>query len=185
MYFLGASALFRDGLNAIFAFGGVIAVTVYGMDAGTVLVFGVVINVVSAAGALAGGWLDDRIGPKAVVVGSLTSLVMVGFILLFASGTTMFWIFGLILGLFVGPAQASSRSYLSRLCRRPGGPAVRPVRDDRAGRLVHLAGPDRAVHGHRRGASRPAGDHPGAARGPGRAPAGAQAGARDGAAPAG
>ena len=116
VYFLGASALFRDGLNAIFAFGGVIAVTVYGMDAGTVLVFGVVINVVSAAGALAGGWLDDRIGPKAVVVGSLASLVVVGTILLFVSGTTMFWVFGLILGLFVGPAQASSRSYLSRLC---------------------------------------------------------------------
>lgn len=116
VYFLGASALFRDGLNAIFAFGGVIAVTVYGMDAGTVLVFGVVINVVSAAGALAGGWLDDRIGPKAVVVGSLASLVAVGMILLFVSGTTMFWVFGLILGLFVGPAQASSRSYLSRLC---------------------------------------------------------------------
>ncbi|MDQ4116547.1 MAG: MFS transporter [Actinomycetota bacterium] len=116
VYFLGASALFRDGLNAIFVFGGVIAVTVYGMDPGTVLVFGVVINVVSAAGALAGGWLDDRIGPKAVVVGSLTSLVVVGTILLFVSGTTMFWIFGLILGLFVGPAQASSRSYLSRLC---------------------------------------------------------------------
>ena len=116
VYFLGASALFRDGLNAIFAFGGVIAVTVYGMDAGTVLIFGVVINVVSAAGALAGGWLDDRIGPKAVVVGSLASLVTVGTILLFVSGTTMFWIFGLILGLFVGPAQASSRSYLSRLC---------------------------------------------------------------------
>ncbi len=116
VYFLGASALYRDGLNAIFAFGGVIAVTVYGMDPGTVLVFGVVINVVSAAGAFMGGWLDDRIGPKTVVVGSLTSLVVVGTILLFAYGTTMFWIFGLILGLFVGPAQASSRSYLSRLC---------------------------------------------------------------------
>lgn len=116
VYFLGASALFRDGLNTIFAFGGVIAVTVYGMDPGMVLVFGVVINVVSAAGALAGGWLDDRIGPKAVVVGSLAGLVVVGVILLFVSGTTLFWVFGLILGLFVGPAQASSRSYLSRLC---------------------------------------------------------------------
>ncbi|TCK23053.1 MFS transporter [Pseudonocardia endophytica] len=116
VYFLGASALFRDGLNAIFAFGGVIAVTVYGMDPGTVLIFGVVINVVSALGALAGGRLDDRIGPKAVVVGSLAGLVVVGLILLFVSGTTLFWVFGLILGLFVGPAQASSRSYLSRLC---------------------------------------------------------------------
>ncbi|MBW0101105.1 MFS transporter [Pseudonocardia sp. KRD291] len=116
VYFLGASALYRDGLNAVFAFGGVIAVTVYGMDPGTVLIFGVVINVVSALGALAGGWLDDRVGPKAVVVGSLAGLVIVGIILLFVSGPNAFWVFGLVLGLFVGPAQASSRSYMNRLC---------------------------------------------------------------------
>lgn len=116
VYFLVASALYRDGLNAVFAFGGVIAVTVYGMDAGTVLIFGVVINIVSALGALTGGWFDDRLGPKAVVVGSLVGLVVVGVVLLFVSGPTAFWVFGLVLGLFVGPAQASSRSYLARLC---------------------------------------------------------------------
>ena len=36
-------------------------------------------------------------------------------VLLFASGPTMFWIFGLLLCLWVGPAQASSRSFLARL----------------------------------------------------------------------
>ena len=36
-------------------------------------------------------------------------------ILLFAHGPTMFWIFGLILCLWVGPAQSSSRSFLARL----------------------------------------------------------------------
>lgn len=116
VYFLGASALYRDGLNAIFAFGGVLAVTVYGLEPGQVLIFGVAINVVSAAGALAGGRLDDRYGPKAVVVASLAGLVVVGIVLLLVSGPTMFWIFGLVLGLFVGPAQASSRSYLLRIC---------------------------------------------------------------------
>ena len=45
----GASALFRDGLAAVFTFGAVLAVTVYGIAAGDVLVFGVVANVVSAA----------------------------------------------------------------------------------------------------------------------------------------
>lgn len=116
VYFLGASALYRDGLNAIFAFGGVLAVTVYGLDPGQVLIFGVAVNVVAALGALAGGPLDDRYGPKVVVVGSLAALTAVGVVLLFVSGPTMFWTFGLLLGVFVGPAQASSRSYLNRLC---------------------------------------------------------------------
>ena len=36
-------------------------------------------------------------------------------VLLFVSGPTAFWIFGLVLCLFVGPAQSSSRTYLGRL----------------------------------------------------------------------
>ena len=42
VYFLGASALFRDGLAAVFTFGAVLAVTVYGIDSADVLIFGVV-----------------------------------------------------------------------------------------------------------------------------------------------
>lgn len=115
VYFLGASALFRDGLAAVFTFGAVLAVTVYGIDPGDVLIFGVVANLVSAAGALSGGVLEDRIGPKAVIVISLVGLLVAGGVLLFVSGPTMFWIFGLFLTLFVGPAQSSSRTFLARL----------------------------------------------------------------------
>jgi UMF1 family MFS transporter len=115
LYFLGASALFRDGLAAIFTFGAVLAVTVYGIGAGDVLLFGIAANVVSAVGALAAGRIDDRAGPKAVIVGSLVGMLVAGTILLFVSGPTMFWIFGLFLTLFVGPAQSSSRTFLARL----------------------------------------------------------------------
>ena len=115
VYFLGASALFRDGLAAVFTFGAVLAVTVYGTDKGGVLIFGVAANVVSAAGALTGGALEDRIGPKAVIMISLVGLLAAGVVLLFVSGPTMFWIFGLFLTLFVGPAQSSSRTFLARL----------------------------------------------------------------------
>jgi UMF1 family MFS transporter len=46
---------------------------------------------------------------------SLIGLMTTSVILLFARGTTMFWIFGLILTLWVGPAQASSRAFMARL----------------------------------------------------------------------
>src|SRR4029450_6276734 len=52
VYFLIASALYRDGLAAIFAFGAILAVSVYGMAQSTVLIFGIVANVVAALGAL-------------------------------------------------------------------------------------------------------------------------------------
>ena len=115
VWFLGASALFRDGLAAVFTFGAVLAVTVYGLGAGDVLVFGVVANVVAAAGALVAGRVDDRVGPKAVIMASLLAMVGCCTVLLFVAGPGPFWVFGLALCLFVGPAQSSSRTYLCRL----------------------------------------------------------------------
>lgn len=115
VYFLGASALFRDGLNAVFAFGAVLAVTVYEISSADVLIFGVAANVISAIGALTGGRLDDITGPKPVIMGSLIGMLISGGILFFLSGPTAFWVFGLILCLFVGPAQSSSRTFLARL----------------------------------------------------------------------
>ncbi|KIQ12377.1 MULTISPECIES: MFS transporter [unclassified Rhodococcus (in: high G+C Gram-positive bacteria)] len=115
VWFLVASALFRDGLAGVFTFGAVLAVTVYGISAADVLLFGVAANVVAALGALVAGRVDDRIGPKRVIVVSLASMIVAGAILLAVSGPLMFWIFGLILCLFVGPAQSSSRTFLTRI----------------------------------------------------------------------
>lgn len=113
--FLIASALFRDGLAGVFTFGAILAVTVYGFDPGDVLIFGVVANIVSALGAVAAGMVEDRVGPKRVIVISLVAMIIAGGILLIVSGQMMFWIFGLALCLWVGPAQSSSRTFLARL----------------------------------------------------------------------
>lgn len=115
VWFLLASALYRDGLAAIFSFGAVLAVSVYGLSAADVVIFGVAANVVAAIGAFAAGFAEDRFGPKPVILVALAALVTTAVILLFAHGPTMFWIFGLLLCLWVGPAQSSSRTYLARL----------------------------------------------------------------------
>lgn len=113
--YLVASALFRDGLAGVFTFGAVLAVNVYGIASGDVLLFGVAANVVAALGALTAGRLDDRVGPKAVIVGSLASMLVVGAILMVVSGVVAFWILGLLLCLFVGPAQSAARTFMARL----------------------------------------------------------------------
>lgn len=115
VYYLIASALFRDGLAGVFTFGAVLAVSVYGIGASDVLLFGIAANVIAGLGAVVAGRFDDRVGPKQVIVFSLTSMIGAGIILLFVSGPTMFWIFGSILCLFVGPAQSSARTFLARL----------------------------------------------------------------------
>jgi MFS transporter, UMF1 family len=115
VHFLIASALYRDGLAAIFSFGAILAVSVYGLAQASVLIFGIAANLVAAIGALGMGAIEDRIGPKKVIMISLIGLITTAMILLFAHGTTMFWIFGLLLTLWVGPAQASSRSFMARV----------------------------------------------------------------------
>lgn len=115
VYFLLASALYRDGLAAVFSFGAVLAVSVYGLTASDVIIFGVAANIVAAVGAFGAGFLEDKVGPKKVILVSLAGLVTTSTILLFSSGPVLFWVFGLVLTLWVGPAQASSRSYLARL----------------------------------------------------------------------
>ncbi|WP_035769127.1 MFS transporter [Arthrobacter castelli] len=127
IFFLLASAVFRDGLAAVFTFGGVIAAGTFGFALQEVIIFAIAGNVVAALGSIAGGALDDRIGPKRVIVISLVGLLIAG-LAIFAlgneeytvvgftwSGVLTFWVFGLLLCLFVGPAQASSRAFLARL----------------------------------------------------------------------
>jgi UMF1 family MFS transporter len=133
IYFLLASAIFRDGLAAVFTFGGVIAAGTFGFTLSQVIFFAVFGNVVAALGAIAGGFLDDLVGPKRVIMGSLMGLLVAGTSILVLgnspyelsgftwTGTTTFWVFGLFLCLFVGPAQSAARAYLARLA--PDGEA--------------------------------------------------------------
>jgi MFS transporter, UMF1 family len=115
VYYLLASAVFRDGLTGVFAFGAVLGVAVYGVSQADVLVFGVCACVVAAIGAVLGGLLDDRVGSKPVIAGSLTAMIAVGLVLLTLSGPLAFWICGLLLCLFVGPTLASARALMLRM----------------------------------------------------------------------
>ncbi len=115
IFFLGASAIFRDGLAAVFTFGGVIAAGTFGFDLQDVIIFAIAGNLVAAVGAIAGGYFDDRAGPKPVIIASLLGILVAGGAMFFMTTATGFWVFGLFLCLFVGPAQSSSRAYLARL----------------------------------------------------------------------
>lgn len=125
-WFLISSAIYRDGLSAVFTYGAILGVAVYGFSPADILLFGIAANVVAAIGAIVGGFFDDWIGPRQVIATSVASLLVVALILypldvereifgITITPTGAFWVFGLMLCLFVGPAQASSRALLARL----------------------------------------------------------------------
>lgn len=114
-WFLISSAVFRDGVGAVFAYGAILGTTVYGVDPGNILFFGIGANVVAAVGAFVGGLFDDKFGPKRIIVASLVGLLLSAIIVFVQDGTVAFWIWGLLLCFFVGPVQSSSRAFLGRL----------------------------------------------------------------------
>ncbi len=115
VFYLLASAVFRDGLAGVFAFGAVLGVNVYRVSPADVLVFGVAASVVAAIGAVLGGLVDDVIGSKTVIVVSLAAMIATGVTLMALSGPGAFWACGLALCLFIGPTQSSARTLLLRM----------------------------------------------------------------------
>ena len=114
--FLISSAIYRDGLAGIFTFGAVLGTLAFGFNTTSIIFYGIGANIVAAIGAAIGGWLDDKIGSRAVILGSLVGLIAGAIAVFFLRdlGQITFWVFGLLLTLFVGPAQASSRTFVAR-----------------------------------------------------------------------
>ncbi|CAB4686307.1 MAG: MFS transporter [Actinobacteria bacterium] len=114
--FLISSAIYRDGLAGVFTFGAVLGTLAFGFTFEQVIVFGIAANIVSGLGALIGGRLDDVFGSRTIIISSLIGLIISGSAVFFFYdfGTITYWIGGLALCLFVGPAQASSRTFVSR-----------------------------------------------------------------------
>lgn len=113
--FLIARMIYIDGLATMFAFGGVFAAGTFDMTEEEVLGFGIALNVTAGLGAAAFAWLDDYFGSKQTILVSLVGLIIASTCMLIGKSPTMFWIFGLVLGIFVGPVQAASRSFLARI----------------------------------------------------------------------
>jgi UMF1 family MFS transporter len=141
MLFLVANMIAADGLVALFAFGGIYAAGTFGWGTIEIGLFGVVLTITGTIGAYMGGRLDDRVGPKPVMLGSLVVLTATALAILSvdpdyvpfigrvappapghglyaATAERAFLVFGMVLGLAAGPLQAAARTLLVRLALR-------------------------------------------------------------------
>ncbi len=138
LYFLLARALYTDGLSAVFVFGGIYGSSIFGWQLADLGLFGIVLIVVGVIGATVGGFLDDMLGSKTVILAGLVVL-MIGAIgilsvtnshVLFtfpvapkapgsaffsSTGELVFMIFAGLVALASAPVQSASRSLLARI----------------------------------------------------------------------
>lgn len=113
--FLLASAIYRDGLNTLFAVGGLYAAGTFGMSFQEILLFAIGLNVTSGIGAAGFAYMDDLRGSKQTVLLSLVGLLVSGVAILLVQDKVLFMGLGMVMGLFIGPVQSASRTMAARL----------------------------------------------------------------------
>lgn len=136
--FLLARMIYNDGMLALQQFGGIYGAGVFGWKATELGLFGVLLILSAAAGGLAGGWLDDRVGSRRLILISLLGLAAaVILIVSLAPDSMLFGAVGLptdrvdgpfgsaaerwflalaaAAGVLFGPCFASSRTLAARL----------------------------------------------------------------------
>ena len=135
--FLLANMIYTDGLVSLFAFGGIYAAGTFGWHTLQIGTFGIILAVAGTFGAWLGGKLDDSLGPKRVIAGSMLLLLLsLAAILLVDKDSVLFvkvappvpggamfagaaerayLVLGCLIGAAGGPLQAASRTLLIRL----------------------------------------------------------------------
>ena len=126
--YLGSSMIYRDALNGLYTFGGIYAVGVLQWSIVQVGIFGILANITGIAGAMLGGRLDDRLGPKFVVSASVILLAISSMVVItldpahvlfveVGEGSSlpdiMFYICGGLIGACGGALQAASRTLMA------------------------------------------------------------------------
>src|SRR5256885_13245710 len=74
--FLLANMIYTDGLVSLFAFGGIYAAGTFGWHTIQIGSFGILLAIAGTFGAWLGGKLDDTLGPKRVIAGSMLILLL-------------------------------------------------------------------------------------------------------------
>lgn len=128
--YLISSMLYRDGLNALYAFGGIYAAGVLGWSITQIGVFGILAALTGVIGAYFGGQIDDRLGPKKVVSTSIVVLAACCIVIVSTSPDEVlfmtvgsadaasslpdivFYVAGCFIGAAGGALQAASRTLL-------------------------------------------------------------------------
>ena len=90
--FLLANMIYTDGLVSLFAFGGIYAAGTFGWNTIQIGTFGILLAIAGTFGAWLGGQLDDRLGPKRVIAGSMTILLFAVVAILLVNKDSIFFI---------------------------------------------------------------------------------------------
>jgi len=108
--FLVVFFFFYAGLSSVVAFAGIYAANTLGFEFKELILLFILLQLSSAGGAFAFGWLQDRIGATRTVQIALVLWILVCAGAYFAQTKTAFWGVALFAGLGIGSLQSASRA---------------------------------------------------------------------------
>jgi UMF1 family MFS transporter len=108
--FLAAFFCYQAGLTTVIAFASIYAVETIGFDSGELIVLFMVLNVSAAVGALAFGFVQDKIGAKLTVQITLVLWIAVVTAAFLVETKAGFWGVAVTSGLGIGSLQSASRA---------------------------------------------------------------------------
>ena len=114
-FYLIANLIYTDGLNTLLAYSAIYASGTFHMQIKEVIMLAISVNLTAGLGAIIFAWVDDKIGSKFVICLSLIVLAATVIGMLITHSVIIFWVLALVGGIFLGPSQASSRSYMVRI----------------------------------------------------------------------
>jgi UMF1 family MFS transporter len=115
LIFFVSMLLFMAGLTAVVAFASVYATRVLHMTQSEIIILFVVLQLAGVAGAYGFGLLQDRTGPRLVLVVSLLQWIAVSIWAGFCTTKTEFYIIGLLAGSAMGSLQSGTRAVVATL----------------------------------------------------------------------
>ncbi|HJK90617.1 MAG TPA: MFS transporter [Polyangiaceae bacterium LLY-WYZ-15_(1-7)] len=113
--FLVAYFLYTDALTTVIHFTGIYTDEVLSFSPSDNVQLFLVLNVVAAPGALAFGWLLDRIGGKRTIALSLIGWMAVIVFAVLAQTKAGFWPAAIVAAVVIGATQSASRAFMATL----------------------------------------------------------------------
>jgi len=110
---LVAFLVYNDGIVTVIYFASLYASVTIGMSTESIAVMFILLNIVAAGGALAFGFVADRIGQKRTIFISLTIWILAVTTAYFAQTRTAFYVAATMVGLGMGSSQSVTRSLLA------------------------------------------------------------------------
>ncbi len=105
---------FNNSVICIFSFASMFASFLYGLEEEQILILGISINLAGIVGCVILGRIEDRLGSEKVIKICIVFLLLTTLGLYFTFENTVFWVLALLIGFFIGPIQAASRSLVSK-----------------------------------------------------------------------